>query len=165
MRFLAVDLGQKRTGIAVGDAVTGIVTPVEVLQVAAGEGDALVNAVARLCVEHLGEAIGEGGRGARGEIVVGLPLNMDGTEGHGARQAREFGTRLGERTGRIVRYMDERLSSAQAEWELSGSGLTRGQKKERRDALAAAAILREFLGQMKGSAGPEGEGPGSLKGL
>jgi putative holliday junction resolvase len=150
MRYLAVDLGLKRTGIAVGDSVTGIVTPVEVLNIAAAEGDGLLNAVAESCVEHLGELR------AKGEVVVGLPLNMDGTEGPGARQAREFGTRLSERTGRVVRYMDERLSSAQAEWELAGSGLTRGQKKERRDARAAAAILREFLEELKRPA----EGPG-----
>jgi putative Holliday junction resolvase len=142
MRYMAVDLGAKRTGIAVGEAVTGIVSPVAVLQVpmAEGDGEKLLGAIAAASVEHLGEV----GRG-RGEIVVGLPLNMDGTEGGGAKQAREFGARIAERTKRVVHFVDERLSSAQAEWELAGSGLTHGQKKERRDALAAAAVLREFL--------------------
>ncbi len=145
MRYLAVDLGQKRTGIAVGDSVTMIVTPLEVVQVAAADGETLVNAVAGICVEQLGP---------KGEIVLGLPLNMDGTEGPAAKASRDFGAKLGERTGLVVRYMDERLTSVQAEWEMARTGLTRGQKKEKRDALAAAAILRDFL---SGFAGPKPE--------
>lgn len=138
MRYLAVDLGQKRTGIAVGDSITGIVSPIEVLHVAAGPE--LLNAVAGVCVEHLGP---------KGQIVLGMPLNMDGTEGPAAKSVRDFGQKLSERTGRAVNYMDERLTSVQAEWELSGSGLTRGQKRDKRDALAAAAILKDFLSRQK----------------
>ncbi len=59
--------------------------------------------------------------------------------------ARALASELGARSGRTVHLIDERLTSAEAEWTLDGSGLTRGQKKARRDALAAAAILREFL--------------------
>ncbi len=158
MRYMAVDLGDKRTGIAVGDHITGIVTPIEVLQVAVSDdgGERLLAAIEAASVEHLGaRPVGKGG--PRGEIIVGLPLNMDGTEGAGAKKAREFGARIAARTGRDVRFMDERLSSAAAEWQLNGSGLTRGQKKDKRDALAAAAILREFLEARRGEGEKKGE--------
>jgi len=151
MRYLAVDLGRKRTGIAVGDSITGVVTPIEVLQVEDDGGNALIAAIVAVCVEHLGES-------GRGEVVIGLPLNMDGSDGPEAIRARAYGRVLSERTGRVVHYMDERLTSVQAEWELSGSGLTHGQKKARRDALAAAAILRDFLA---GLAANKGLGEGS----
>jgi putative Holliday junction resolvase len=56
-----------------------------------------------------------------------------------------FGERIAALAGLEVRYQDERLTSAQADWQMSQSGLTHKQKKGRRDALAAAAILEEFL--------------------
>jgi putative Holliday junction resolvase len=97
-------------------------------------GDDLVAAVVR--------AIDEQGPDA---IVVGLPLNMDGSEGAQAKRARAFGRRLGERTQIPIHYQDERLTSFAAEARLAGSGHTHQQKKERRDALAAAEILRDYL--------------------
>ena len=147
---MAVDLGAKRTGIAVGDAFTCIATPIDVLHVPLADagGERLLDAIVLASFKHLGVP-GEG----RGEIIVGLPLNMDGTEGGGAKRAREFAARIGERARRVVHLVDERLSSAQAEWDLAGSGLTHGQKKDKRDALAAAAVLREFLETMKRGGG------------
>ena len=59
--------------------------------------------------------------------------------------ARDLGAQLGARTGLPIHYQDERLTSAQADWSMAGSGLTHAQKKSRRDALAAAAILHDFL--------------------
>lgn len=149
MRYLAVDLGQRRTGLAVGDAQTRIVTPVEVLQVPMSDGTGLVNAIQASCVQHLGP---------RDQIVIGLPVNMDGSEGPAAKAVRDFGDKLAARTGRIVHFMDERLTSAQADWEMARTGLTRGEKKQRRDALAAAAILRDFLSRLE-QAGRESEQP------
>jgi len=58
---------------------------------------------------------------------------------------RSFADRLGRRTGRAVRVQDERLTSVEADWRMSGSGMTHKQKKMKRDALAAAAILRDYL--------------------
>jgi putative holliday junction resolvase len=148
MRYLAIDLGEKRTGLALGDSVTGIVTPLEVIEHPAHEhaGPARLHALAR----HIDAALGAG------ELVIGLPLNMDGTEGPAARRARAAAAELARLTGRAVHLHDERLSSAQADWALAGSGLTRGQKKQRRDAVAAAAILRDFLASR--SAPPPGPG-------
>lgn len=143
IRYLAIDLGDKRTGLALGDSATAIVTPIGMIdvQISHGGGNALLEAIARASVEQLGEDP----RREAGELVVGLPVNMDGSEGPQARAVRSFAERLGRRTGRTVRMQDERLTSADADWRMAGSGLTHKQKKQKRDALAAAAILRDYL--------------------
>ncbi len=151
MRFLSIDLGDKRTGLAVGDSETGVVSPLTVLEVSlnVAQGDLLLEAIARASEEQLGPARRPGTPGARldspGELVIGLPLNMDGTEGPRAKLVRAFARRVAQRTGRAFHYQDERLSSAAAEWTLNRSGMTHQQKKEKRDALAAASILQDFL--------------------
>lgn len=132
MKYLAVDLGLKRTGLAVGDDVTGIVSPIEVLTIAFRPQ--LVAAILDAAREH----------GAR-EFVIGLPLNMDDSEGPAAKAARDFAAELEYAGGLPAHLHDERLSSFDAEQSLHQSGRTRQQKKELRDALAAAAILRDFL--------------------
>ena len=132
MRYICIDLGAKRTGLAAGDDETGVVCPVKTLQIAAGP--ALLRAVAA-AIEELGPDA----------IVLGLPLNMDGTEGPAARRVREFARQLGERNGLPLHYQDERLTSDAAEKHLDASGRTHRQKRRIRDALAAAEILRDFL--------------------
>jgi putative holliday junction resolvase len=142
VRYLGLDLGDKRTGVAMGDDQTGIVSPIEVVEIdrrRLGE-DGYTEALRRLVAHHLGER-----ERAQGEIVLGLPCNMDGTEGLPAVKARAIALKLGEIAARPVHLVDERLTTAEADWSLARSGLTRGEKKERRDALAAAAILRDFL--------------------
>lgn len=136
MRYLAIDLGDKRTGIAIGDDITGIVMPHEVLNITIKPThDRLLAAIAK-CVDAFGPDA----------LVLGLPLNMDGTESAQCKSVRAFGEALGAHTSLDVHYQDERLSSVDAEWTLDGSGKTHGQKKALRDALAAAVILRDFLG-------------------
>jgi putative Holliday junction resolvase len=132
VRYLAVDLGAKRTGLAAGDDVVRLVQPVEVVQVP--RGPALLDALARAVDRH-----------GPDELVVGLPLNMDGTEGAGAKEAREFGALLAARVGIPVRFQDERLSSFEADERMARSGRTHREKRELRDALAACAILESWL--------------------
>ena len=143
MRYLAIDLGDKRTGLAIGDSETGLATPLKVLDVPIVRhgGEALIAAIVRVVDEH----IGPGGDESRGEIIIGLPINMDGTEGPRSRAVRVFGQQISRRTGLVVWYQDERLSTADANWDMAGSGMTRKQKKGRRDALAAAVILRDYI--------------------
>jgi putative Holliday junction resolvase len=150
VRYLAIDLGEKRTGLSVGDAQTRVVTPLEVLEISAGAdaGKLLVSRLAQVAEEQLGGA---------GEIVFGLPLNMDGSEGPAAKRVRAIAALVGAATKRAVRFQDERLTSAAADWSMARSGLTRGQKKQRRDALAAAEILRDYLGGL-GTPGSLGDG-------
>jgi putative Holliday junction resolvase len=98
-------------------------------------GEALLREIAKQAHEHNVDG-----------IVIGLPLNMDdASEGPQAKKVRVFGERVASMTGLEVRYQDERLTSVQADWKMSQSGLTHKQKKSRRDALAAAAVLEEFL--------------------
>lgn len=164
MKYLAVDLGDARTGLASGDSVTRIVTPLEVLDVPVRErgGEALLEAIANAAAEHLSPP----GSPHAGGLVVGLPLNMDETEGPRAASVRAFAARLAAKTGHRVQFHDERLSSAAADWSMVRSGMTRGQKKQRRDALAAAGILRDFLGGSAGTpadnAPREPEGPSTI---
>lgn len=132
MRYLAIDLGGKRTGLAVGDDESGIVTPLEVANV--GDDAQRLHAI--------GRAIDAQGPDA---LVLGLPLNMDGSPGPAAKAASAFAEVLRQRFALSVYLADERLSSAVADEQMARRGLTRGDKKARRDALAAATILRDFL--------------------
>jgi putative Holliday junction resolvase len=126
-RLLGVDLGDKRTGLAAGDTETASVFPLSTLHVPRGES--LIAAVAAEAVEHDAEA-----------IVLGLPLNMDGTEGPRATLTRTFGEQLQGRTGLTIYYQDERLTSFEAEHRLRGQQDTRGA-----DAHAAAILLEEHI--------------------
>ncbi len=139
MRYLCLDVGDKRTGLAVGDDETGVVSPVGMVE-SALEG-ALIDRLALAVDEH-----------GPDELVIGLPLNMDGTHGPQARRIAAFAEKLAERLLLPIRLQDERLSSAAADEAMSRSGLTHKQKKQRRDALAAAAILRAFLDARLGTA-------------
>lgn len=129
---MAIDIGGKRTGIAVGSDETGIVSPVGVIETAGVEER----------TRQLGMAIDEHDPAA---LVVGLPLNSDGSEGKPAKAMRAMGEQWGKRFDLPVHFVDERLTSFAADLQMNQSGLTHGGKKARRDALAAAAILRDFL--------------------
>jgi putative Holliday junction resolvase len=143
MRFLCIDLGDKRTGLALGDDVLRMASPYKVLEVpiASEGGKALLAAVVKEVQAALGEPR------SPGELVIGIPFNMDGSLGPKAKAARDFGALVASATGRVMHEQDERLTTADADWKMAGSGLTRDQKKARRDALAAAAILQDFLDQ------------------
>ncbi|MDZ4756373.1 MAG: Holliday junction resolvase RuvX [Phycisphaerae bacterium] len=141
MRYVAIDLGAKRTGLAVGDSIIGLVQPLKVLDVP--EGPRLIDALAR-AIDDIGP----------NRIVVGLPINMDGTEGPAARSVRQIGQALATRTGVPVDFQDERLTSFAAESHLDRSGRTHKEKREIRDALAAAEILRDYLRAIAERAAP-----------
>ncbi|MBX3356544.1 MAG: Holliday junction resolvase RuvX [Phycisphaeraceae bacterium] len=132
MRYLALDIGAKRTGVAAGDDVVRLVQPLTVLQ--APIGPPLLHALATLLCEHAPDA-----------LVVGLPLNMDGSEGPAAKSIQELARDLAAKFSLPVHLQDERLTSSEADARMARSGRTHGQKKALRDALAAAAILEDFL--------------------
>jgi putative Holliday junction resolvase len=144
MRYMAIDLGGKRTGIATGDVITGLVQPRVVVQQAMGE-----ELIRKLLIE-----IDDFGPT---RLVVGLPINMDGTEGPAAKAVRAFGEELGRRAKVPIDYQDERLTSFAAEKQLDRSGRTHKEKREIRDALAAAEILRDYLRRLAGDE-PSGAG-------
>ena len=132
MRVLAIDLGDARTGLAAGEDLTGTVQPLEVIEERAPE----------LRMEKIARAIEEFGPD---QLLVGLPVNMDETEGPRARDARAFAAELSERTGIPVHMQDERLTSFAAEEHLKQSGRTHKQKKKVRDALAAVEMIRDYF--------------------
>lgn len=147
-RIIGIDYGSKRIGLAIGETVTQIAMPWKILP---GRGDPTVDAenVHKMLVSE----------GEKAELfVVGLPKNMDETEGPQAAICRKFGESLAAITGVRVLYQDERLSSFTAETKFAPTmsermrdrrgGESRGRSKKKKkaiDAVAAAVILESYL--------------------
>ena len=135
MRYLAIDFGTRRTGLAICDPNETIASPLTVLQ----SQESLPEKIARIVKDESVEA-----------IVLGLPLNMDGSEGPQAQIVMKFADRLQAYLKIPVYFQDERLSSFGAEEKLAPANLTKAEKKKRLDAVAAAEILEAFLEQKRG---------------
>ena len=137
MRTLAVDLGSKRVGLALSDEGGRFATPLDVLTISSPEqaADAVLKVASKEGVQRL---------------VVGLPLNMDDSSGPQARKTVAWARGVAGRAGLPLVFVDERLSSFEAEQHLAdrkrgGERMTRQMKKERLDAIAAAGFLQAFL--------------------
>lgn len=139
MRYLAIDLGDKRTGLALGDSQVRLALPAEVLEIPLSQsnGEALLTALHQAIDRLIGA-------NSPCELVIGVPL-IDGEETPRSKLVRAFAARLAARTNRAIHFQDEALTSTAADWTMARSGLTHKQKKERRDALAAAEFLNDFL--------------------
>ena len=131
-RKMGIDYGDKRIGVALSDLLCIISSPYEVF-INKGEMESL---------NHLDKIIKENDVD---EIAMGLPLNMDGSEGERAKLHREFGQRLSDFSGVKVYFVDERLTSAEAEEILVSSGVRREKRKELIDKLSAQIILQTFI--------------------
>ncbi|HEX6139306.1 MAG TPA: Holliday junction resolvase RuvX [Candidatus Limnocylindria bacterium] len=131
-RSIGLDHGSRRIGVAVGDSETGLAFARDALRRGrSAEADvAAVLALAR--------------REGAGEAIVGLPRNMDGTEGPQAAAARRFGDRLAA-AGLAVRYVDERLTTWQAGEQLAEGGRRPDRRSGELDSAAARLILQEYL--------------------
>jgi len=134
MRYLAIDYGTKRTGLAICDPTETIVSPLAVIQTQKEPLEKIKNIIETENVEA---------------IVLGLPLNMDDSHGPQAEIVKKFAGRLKNSVDIPIYLQDERLSSFGAEQKLASTEFTRAQKKERLDAIAAAEILQIFLEQKK----------------
>ena len=132
-RFLGIDYGTKRIGLAVSDPKATMASPLKTVQ---SRGDVAQDVGALVAVVREYEI---------DELVVGLPLNMDGTEGKQAKITRAFGEALTHQTKLPVHYCDERLSSFAAEELLRPAQLTRKKKKASLDRVAAQVMLQAFL--------------------
>ena len=132
-RFLGIDYGTKRIGLAVSDPEAAMASPLTTVQ---SRGDVGQDVVALAAVVREYEI---------DELVVGLPLNMDDTEGEQAKITRAFGEALTHQINLPVHYHDERLSSFTAEELLRPAELTRKKKKARLDRVAAQVMLQAFL--------------------
>lgn len=134
-RILGVDYGERRIGLALSDPTGTIAYPLTTLTRRSGKRPPWAE-LERLVRENEIAA-----------IVVGLPLDLSGTDTPWTVEVRDFAEKLRRRTDRDVHLVDERLSSVQAERVVRGSGLRRSQREEkgRVDAAAAAVILQCFL--------------------
>ena len=129
---MGIDYGDKRIGVALSDLLCIISSPYEVF-INKGEEESL---------KHLDKIIKDNDVD---EIAMGLPLNMDGSEGERARLHREFGQKLSDFSSVTVHFVDERLTSAEAEEILISSGVRREKRKELIDKLSAQIILQTFI--------------------
>ena len=131
-RVIALDVGDVRIGVAVSDPTGTIAQPLEVYKrVGYGPDSKYVKA---LC-----------DRFETDQVLLGLPLNMDGTLGGQAQKAQDFGRVLEERMGLTVFYQDERRTTVTAESVLISGNVRREDRKLYVDKLAAAVILEQWL--------------------
>jgi putative Holliday junction resolvase len=140
MRVLGLDVGDRRIGLAISDE-TGTVAQGRGVYHRQTEEEDLAFLVS-LCVRERVE-----------RIVVGLPLNMDGSEGEQAGKVRAFARALAEASGLPVQLVDERLTTVEADRVLSQAGLREQRRRKLRDELAAVLILQGFLDERRGAGG------------
>lgn len=132
MRRLGVDPGSVRIGLAISDEDGRIATPLATV-LRAGEGAA---------ADRIAEQARQSGVE---EIVVGLPLRMDGTEGDAARRARSLGDAIAARVKVPIVYWDERLTTVQAERALSEADVRGPARRAVVDQAAATLLLQSYL--------------------
>lgn len=132
MKVMGVDYGDARTGIAISDLLCSIVGSTTVIH--SRNTDKTIEQIVRLAKES-----------TVGEIVVGLPRNMDGSEGVRAELCRSLAQRLEDETGLPVKLWDERRTTVEAHNILSEHNYHGKKRKNTVDAVAAALILEGYL--------------------
>lgn len=130
-RILGLDVGTKTIGVAVSDPLGLLAHPVRTLRRQGVRKDA--EKLAQLIEEHEAE-----------RVVVGLPYELDGSEGRSARLARQIGDAVQE-LGSPVTYIDERFTSVEAERQLISADMSRAGRREVIDQQAAILILQSYL--------------------
>ncbi|HTQ14725.1 MAG TPA: Holliday junction resolvase RuvX [Rhizomicrobium sp.] len=135
-RLLGLDLGEKTIGLALSDTLLTVATPMETLKRVKFMADA----------EKLGQLIA---RQNVGGMVVGLPLNMDGSEGPAAQSARAFGRNFAARAELPIAFWDERLSTTAVTRTLLEADASRRRRSQVVDKMAAAYILQGALDRLR----------------
>lgn len=131
-RYLSIDFGSKRTGIAVSDPLGVAIRPLCCLE--GLNRDRLLNAIVTLIAN---EDIGQ--------IVIGLPLTLDGGDSPQTEKTRRFAQRLGTKVDVPIRLFDERYTSSDAEALLESQGFDPISARKKVDGYAAALILRAYF--------------------
>ncbi|HPT47284.1 MAG TPA: Holliday junction resolvase RuvX, partial [Candidatus Rifleibacterium sp.] len=129
-KILALDIGQKRIGVATCDRLEIAASPFSVVKA----GKTAVEEVLKIMEREGVEA-----------VVIGLPVSFDGVERESCQRSRYFKNELEKRTALPIDFFDERFTSKIAEASLIESGMRREQRREVIDAVAAALILRSFI--------------------
>ena len=135
-KLLSLDLGEKRIGIGLSDALRIVAQPYDVFPRTSRKAD----------FDYVRQIVE---RENVGQIVVGLPITMSGEEGAMAQWARDYGTDLGHTLNIPVTFWDESLTSMQAERSMREYGMSRKQMKKKVDAVAAALILQSYLESLR----------------
>jgi len=141
MRSLGLDVGDKRTGVAISDPQGILATPLTVL--ASEDEDALLKEIIKLVEQYEIE-----------RIVVGLPYSLSGDLGQQAEKAIAFSEKLSHH-GLNIQLWDERLSTKGAERLMIEAGTKRNKRNQYRDAMAAALILQGFLDSLTACSDPD----------
>lgn len=131
---MALDVGDVRIGVAVSDMLGITANPRETYVRKGKTFEDDINYFVKYAKEEDADA-----------FVIGLPMNMDGTEGPRAEATREFGDALKEASGLQVIYVDERLTTVSAERMLIGADVRREKRKQVIDKVAATIILQSYL--------------------
>ncbi len=143
-KSIGVDLGLKRVGVSISDEAGMMAHPLCVLPY---EGqDKLASSLKELALTH-----------GVGTFVVGLPRNMDGSSGEGARRSVRFARKLERSSGVPVVLCDERLTTSQAEKEMIALGKSRARRRMTIDEAAAVLILENYLRQRTLTGQSEGQ--------
>ena len=132
MRVLGLDVGDRRIGVALSDALGVTAQPLTVMTRGGLTQD--LNAICALAAQHQAEA-----------IVVGLPLTMRGEQGPQAKKVMAFAEALRRRLSISVQFIDERLTTVQGERALLETDTPRRRRKQLIDQVAAQLILQQFL--------------------
>jgi putative Holliday junction resolvase len=135
-KLLGLDLGTKTIGVAISDGLRYTATPLETIARTKFTSDA----ARLLALIDENAAVG---------IVLGLPLNMDGTEGPRAQSTRTFARNLGQKTALPILFWDERLSTSAVTRMLIEADTRRDRRAEVVDKLAASYILQGFLDRLR----------------
>ena len=137
-RILGVDPGRKRIGLALSDDAEGTVAlPLGTFERHGGD-----ETTAAALAVHLKQVIEEG---EVGDVVMGLPLRLDGRESTASKRVRRFGSALGDALEVEVHYWDERMTTLAAEGALRSMGMSSRKQRNVVDAAAATILLQSFL--------------------
>jgi len=136
MRVLGLDVGEKRIGVAVSDPLGIIAQGVTVITRRDLQSD--LNDIAKIISEYGADS-----------VVVGMPINMDGTKGKSARKVAEFVEALKGRISISVSVYDERLSTKESERFLISADVSRKKRRQVIDKMAAQLILESYLERLK----------------
>ena len=135
-KIMAIDYGDARTGVAISDLLCSIVGTTAV--VPSRNTDKAIIDIVKLCKDNM-----------VGTIVVGLPRNMDGSEGPRAELCRAFAAKLGEAAGLPIQMWDERRTTVEAHNILSEHNYHGKKRKNTVDAVAASLILEGYLNSLR----------------
>ena len=136
MKILAIDLGDVRSGVAISDANEILASPIGTIS--EPDKEILLQKILNIIKENKVE-----------KVVLGLPKNMDGTEGDSAKKARVFGENLKNSSGLEVVFQDERGTTLEASGYLNVSDVRGKKKKKIIDSVAATIILQNYLDSRK----------------